>query len=53
MEKSKLNKMHDFLLDLYKKKDVDGLESAIRNYPTYALKAKCYIDRIKNKSNNR
>lgn len=51
MKQNKLNRMHDALLNLYKNKDIDGLINAAKNYPTYAQKAQCYVDRIKRKKN--
>ena len=52
MKRKKLNRMHDILLNLYKQKDIPALAKAKLDYPNYALKAQCYIDRLVRRSAN-
>ena len=42
--------MKDKLRNLYVLKDVVGLELIGKNYPKYAKKAQCYIDRLNRKA---
>lgn len=53
MKNKKLNRIHDELLTMYKNKDLKALQNIKNNYPTYATKAQCYIDRIERKSHGR
>ena len=50
LHKNKQGRMKDKLITLYKLKDIVGLELAALEYPKYANKARCYIDRLNRKA---
>lgn len=50
MKKSKFNRAQDIMMQLFKSKNIIGLQEFKKDYPTYSLKAECYILRIQRKS---
>lgn len=52
MKQKKFNKASDTMHQLYKSKNIFGLEQFKKDYPTYSLKADCYILRLQKRSLN-
>jgi len=46
MKRNKFNRASDIMKQLFKSKNIYGLEQFKKDYPTYSLKADCYILRI-------
>ena len=46
MKKKKFNKASDTMKQLYKSKNIFGLQQFKKDYPIYSLKADCYILRL-------
>lgn len=49
MKKKKFNRASDIMKQLYKSKNVFGLEQFKKDYPTYSTKVDCYILRLQKK----
>lgn len=49
MKKKKLNKASDTMQQLYKSKNILGLEQFKKDYLTYSTKVDCYILRLQKK----
>ena len=49
MKKKKFNKASDTMQQLYKSKNILGLEQFKKDYPTYSTKVDCYILRLQRK----
>jgi hypothetical protein len=49
MKKKKFNKASDTMQQLYKSKNILGLEQFKKDYPIYSTKVDCYILRLQRK----
>ena len=50
MNQNKFNRASDIMKQLFKSKNIFGLEQFKKDYPTYSLKADCYILRLQKKA---
>lgn len=49
MKQKKFNRASDTMKQLYKSKNIFGLQQFKKDYPIYSLKADCYILRLQKK----